>query len=116
MGRFADFRLRLDIKPLSVNECWKGKRYRTDSYKTYQLHISYLLRPMEIPEGPLLLNLEWGFSSAASDIDNPWKPFMDCLQKKYGFNDSRVHKATLEKFKVPKGSEYIDFTIEAYLG
>ena len=24
------------IKPLSVNECWKGKRYKTDKYSNYE--------------------------------------------------------------------------------
>ena len=104
--------MRLDIKPLSVNEAWKGRRFKTDSYKSYERSVLMLLRPMTIPEGPLELFLEWGFSSAGSDFDNPIKPFTDCLQKKYGFNDNRIVRAVIEKVKVKKGSEYINFEIK----
>lgn len=45
---------------------------------------------LDIPAGDLLVNLEFGFSNRASDLDNPVKPIMDILQKRYGFNDSQV--------------------------
>jgi len=70
-----------------------------------------LLPPYEIPDGPLSITLEWGFSSAASDWDNPIKPFQDILQKRYGFNDSRVMEAYVKKVKVKKGDEYIIWNI-----
>jgi Holliday junction resolvase RusA-like endonuclease len=31
------------------------------------------------------------------DLDNMPKVFIDCLAKKYGFNDSRIEKITMEK-------------------
>ncbi|PHR55963.1 MAG: hypothetical protein COA43_14695 [Robiginitomaculum sp.] len=103
----------LDIKPLSVNDAWKGRRFKTDKYKAYERDILKLLRPMKIPEGPLELYLKWGFSSAGSDWDNPIKPFQDCLQKKYNFNDNRVIRAVTEKVKVRKGAEFIEFEIKS---
>ena len=27
----------INIKPLSVNQCWKGRRFKTDKYKSYEL-------------------------------------------------------------------------------
>jgi Holliday junction resolvase RusA-like endonuclease len=104
--------MRLDIKPLSVNEARKGRRFKSDKYKSYERDVLTLLRPMTIPEGPLELFLEWGFSSAGSDFDNPIKPFTDCLQKKYGFNDNRIVEAHIKKVKVKKGFEYINFKIK----
>lgn len=104
--------MRIDIKPLSVNEAWTGRRFKTDEYKSYERSVLMLLRPMTIPEGPLELFLEWGFSSAGSDFDNPIKPFTDCLQKKYKFNDNRIIEAHIKKVKVKKGSEYINFEIK----
>jgi len=103
--------MRLNIKPLSVNDAWKGRRFKTDKYKDYERSILLLLKPMEIPEGKLELYLKWGFSSAGSDWDNPIKPFQDCLQKKYAFNDNRVVRAITEKVKVKKGEEFIEFKI-----
>lgn len=101
----------LNIKPLSVNQAWQGKRFKTPAYKKYENDILLMLRPMDIPEGNLELYLKWGFSSAGSDWDNPIKPFQDCLQKKYNFNDNRVIRAVTEKVKVKKGEEFIEFEI-----
>jgi len=103
----------INIKPLSVNKAWQGKRFKTKEYKTYERDVLLLLRPMRIPEhDDLEIRISWGFSNMLSDVDNPVKCFVDCLQKKYGFNDARVRKMTIEKFKVSKGDEYIEFFID----
>ncbi len=103
--------MRVDIKPLSVNQVWQGKRFKTPAYKKYEAELMAILPDIEIPDGPLFIELEWGFSSAASDWDNPIKPFQDVLQKRYLFNDSRVMEAYVIKRKVKKGEEYIIFNI-----
>ena len=103
--------MKLNIKPLSVNDAWEGKRRRSHVYNKYTKDILTLLRPLKIPEGYLQLNLKFGFSSAGSDIDNPLKPFIDCLQLKYKFNDNRIKKLVVETEKVKKGCEYIEFSI-----
>ncbi len=103
--------MKINIKPLSVNDAWKGKRYRTDAYKAYAEELKLKLRPMEIPDGELELAVQFGFSSRGSDWDNPLKPFQDVLSQYYGFNDNRVYAATVLKRIVPKGSEYISFEI-----
>ena len=28
--------MRIDIKPMSVNEAWKGRRFKTDKYKGFE--------------------------------------------------------------------------------
>ena len=104
--------MRIDIKPMSVNGAWKGRRFKTDEYKRYERAVALLLKPMDIPDGDLEILLEWGFSSSASDWDNPIKPFQDILQKKYGFNDNRIKRAVVEVVKVGKGDEYIEFNIK----
>ena len=47
-----------------------------------------------------------------ADWDNPIKPFVDILQKKYGFNDRDILEATVKKVKTAKGKEYIEFSLE----
>lgn len=101
----------LKIKPLSVNGCWQGRRFKTPKYKKYEKDVMAMLPDIVIPATDLKLTIEWGFSSAASDIDNPLKPFIDILQKKYGFNDSKVHELHVKKKKCKKGAEYILFSI-----
>ena len=106
--------MKIKIKPLSVNECWKGRRFKTLKYKSYIIDVFSKLKPLDIPDGKLYLIVELGLSSKNADWDNPVKPFQDILQKKYGFNDNRIYKATVEKVDVKKGDEYIKFTIESY--
>lgn len=105
----------IPIKPLTVNKAWQGRRFKTKEYKQYEADVLRLLpKSVEIPEGEIELYLEWGFSNyGQSDWDNPIKPFQDCLQKKYGFNDNKVRRATVEKVRVEKGCEYIKFSVTA---
>lgn len=103
----------IEIKPLSVNQCWQGKRFKTPKYKAFEKEVLLLLpNNYEVPLGYLKLTLKWGFSSKLSDWDNPIKPFQDILQKKYKFDDKRIFKAVVEKEIVKKGDEYIKFSIE----
>lgn len=108
--------MKVKIKPLSVNECWKGRRFKTDEYKIYEWAVYCKLKKMVIPKGKLKLIVTFGFSTVSSDCDNPLKPLLDILQKKYKFNDSRIYKIEATKDVVPKGKEYIDFDIEVYDG
>ena len=72
-----------------------------------------LPKGLEIPEGKLMLMLEFGVSSKMADIDNPVKLVSDCLQTKYGFNDRRIYGLAVQKVDVPKGQEFIQFQITA---
>lgn len=104
----------LNIKPLSVNAAYTGVRYRTDAYKMFDKLLTLSLRPMIIPKGKLLIRFEFGVSSMACDWDNNIKAAQDILAKKYGFNDKLIYKGIVEKFDVPKGKEFIRFSIEPY--
>lgn len=106
--------INVPIKPLSVNQAWQGRRFKTDAYKVFERNVFMLLPKKTVPDGPLALRLEFGHSSKLSDIDNGIKPFLDCLQKKYGFNDNKV-KALIVVVNndVKKGQEYIKFEINS---
>lgn len=106
--------IKINIKPLSVNQVWQGKRFKTNEYKQYENDLFLLLPKLKIPEGKLTLLIQVGFSSKASDADNIAKPFTDILQKVYGFNDNKIYKLAIEKFDVEKGKEYISFDIQRY--
>ena len=46
--------IQIHRKPLSVNTCWQGKRFKTPLYKEYEKEILELLpEKYEIPEGDL---------------------------------------------------------------
>lgn len=103
---------RINIKPLSVNSCWKGQRFKTDDYKSYEKELMWLLQPIDLPEKPYKITFEFGFSNPASDFDNCVKPLTDILQKRYGFNDKEIVEAYIVKKIVKQGSEYLEFKIE----
>ena len=101
----------LDIKPLTVNEAYTGRKFKTPSHTKYRRDVCMLLPRLKIPEGFLSLTLEFGFSNSMSDIDNPVKPFIDCLQEKYGFNDRVIKELYVKAYDVEKGKEYIKFDL-----
>lgn len=105
---------RVEVKPLSVNAAWKGRRFKTDDYKNYEKEVLLKLKPMKVPEGDLSVDILLGMSSVLSDIDNPVKIIIDILQKKYNFNDRRVMCLFVEKVKVEKGREFFSFNILSY--
>lgn len=102
---------KIKLKPLSVNEAWQGKRFKTPLYKSYERSLLYLLPHYELPKPPYEVYYEFGVSSPLADWDNPVKPFQDVLQKKYKFNDKDIVRAVVTKIKVEKGDEYISFEI-----
>lgn len=99
------------IKPLSVNQCWQGRRFKTKAYKQYEKDVLSLLKPHQIKSGRLSLKIYFGLSNTLNDIDNSVKPFLDILQKKYGFNDKDIYELHVYKLLVKKGCEYIEFEI-----
>jgi len=104
--------MKIKIKPLSVNQAWQGKRYKTNKYKAFEKELLLLLPPMKIEfKGDLSVELIYGFSNSLSDVDNPTKPVLDVLQKKYGFNDRQIVELTLKKEIVKKGEEFIELKI-----
>lgn len=98
---------------MSVNEAWKGRRFKSDTYKVYQDAVTMMLPKMKVPEGELKISLEFGFSSRASDIDNCVKQALDILCKKYGFNDNSIYQMILRKVITKKNEEYFAFKIES---
>jgi Holliday junction resolvase RusA-like endonuclease len=103
---------KLNEKPLSVNEAWQGKRFKTEAYKHYERTISFMLPKAEIDSNQMLrIEFFFGFSNKASDLDNPVKLLIDIAQKKYGFNDKNVFELNVRKCLVKKGDEFIQMGI-----
>jgi len=109
----------LQLVPLSVNKCWMGRRFKTKVYKDFEdimlgndkKKITRALPDICLPPAPYCLKFIFGLSNVMSDVDNPVKPFVDILQKRYGFNDCHVIAMSSYKQKVDKGSEFIKFEI-----
>ncbi len=105
----------ISIKPLSVNECWRGRRFKTQDYSVYENAVLFMLPKGKLPDPPYQVNFVFALSNVMNDIDNSVKPFTDILQKKYGFNDRHIMRMEIEKTIVKKGDEYVSFEILPYL-
>ena len=103
--------MKINIKPLSINQCFQGRRFKTPKYKQYEKELMLLLPILNVPNGLLEVVITFGLSSKLNDIDNGLKPFIDILQKKYLFNDRDIYKLIVEKKIVPKGAEFIECEI-----
>jgi len=97
---------KVNIKPLSINNAFKGQRFKTPEYVNYERSVLFLLPKVVVPAGNLKIDISLFVSNTASDIDNPVKPFLDILQKKYGFNDCRIYELNIKKNIVEKGKEH----------
>jgi len=106
--------IKVKIKPLSVNQAWRGRRFKTPEHKAYREALRYLLPKINPPEGLKTLYVTFYFSSRASDIDNALKTFIDALQDKYQFDDKEIYKIVAEKEIVKKGEEAIKFKLASY--
>ena len=103
----------VNIKPLSVNQVWQGRRFKTPLYKAYEKEMLLKLPNLNLNTKALLsVDITFGYSTRASDIDNGLKPFLDCLQKKYGINDNKIYSLNVTKEIVKKGDEFIQFSIK----
>ena len=104
----------INIKPVSVNCIYTGKRFLSPAGKQYKKALAWMIPKVCIPDGKLHIRYRFYFSSAGSDTANAEKAFTDSLAEKNGFNDNRVYKIEMEKFVVPKGQEKIQFEILPY--
>ena len=104
--------MRIDIKPLSVNQAWQGRRFKTKLYDKYISDMLMLLPKLKVSNDKLELEITFGLSSRSADIDNPLKCFIDCLQKKYNFDDKMIYRLIVNKEITKKGKEYIEFEIK----
>jgi Holliday junction resolvase RusA-like endonuclease len=103
---------KVNQKPLSVNEAFKGRKFRTKAYLDFERDMLLKMPAGKVDTDQMLrVELFFGFSSKSADIDNPIKASIDLAQKKYGFNDKNVFELNVRKCIVKKGEEFIQMGI-----
>lgn len=103
--------IKLNIKALSVNKAFQGRRFKTPEYNKYINDMMLILPPLVgVPTKDIRLKVDFGYSSKLSDIDNGLKLWIDCLVKKYGFDDRYIVELHVTKTIVKKGEDHIKFT------
>ena len=103
----------LNIKPLSVNNCRQWRRFKTKNYLQYEKELLLKLPQRIIDDWlPLIVTITYWFSNIGADIDNPSKPLLDILQKKYWFDDKWIFEKHEYKLLVSKWHEFIKLEID----
>lgn len=105
---------KINVKPLSLNKAYRGRRFITQETQQFKDAMFYLLpQTLDVDFiSPMQITLEFGVSSHNADGDNCIKMAQDSIADKYNFNDKLIFKWVVEKIKVPKGQEYIAFDLK----
>lgn len=109
-------RHKINIKPISVNKAYTGRRFKTPEHAEFKRQM-LLLTPCicNVDIWPkMCLKIVFGFSNPKQDIDGALKQTIDALQDKYMFNDNQIYRLEVDKVIVPKGDEYIEFEFDEY--
>ena len=97
----------ISVKPISINECWQGRRFMTSKYKDFTKDMLRVMPKRVIFLGNIDLKIYLYLKSIfRSDIDNFIKPIIDCLVKKGWIEDDRFIQH-LEVVKVKNKTEQI---------
>ncbi len=105
---------KVNVKAISVNDAYTGRRFKTDYYEQYTEVMLSLMPDITVPPPPFKILIKIGFSNTLSDVSNTIKQIEDLCQARYQFNDRDVFDIRAVKEAVKKGQEYIDLSISTY--
>jgi Holliday junction resolvase RusA-like endonuclease len=105
-----------ELKPLSINRAFQGRRFKTNEYKHYERDLNALGGHFKTIRGDIEVIIEWYLKNdKMTDIDNPTKPVLDYLTKAGAYEDDRKIRALhLYKYKSNKDYDYFRITITKY--
>jgi Holliday junction resolvase RusA-like endonuclease len=105
-------------KPLSNNALWKGRRFKSDAYETYEREMLFLL-PRDVEkyrvEGVCCVYYRFYIKThKVSDVDNLIKGLQDILVKRGFIEDDRyIYRIIAEKY--PAQNDRIEVEIFPYV-
>lgn len=92
----------IEIKPLSINQAWQGRRYKTKLYDDYIKELLYLLpQKAQIKAKKVAVEITLYLKNAErNDTDNFIKPLLDIIVKRGWIIDDRyIYKLIATKVK-----------------
>jgi Holliday junction resolvase RusA-like endonuclease len=101
----------INIAPLSVNQAWAGRRFKSEKYKRFSNDVNLIL-PRVVPiKGFVEVHYTFYIKNFGnSDVDNLIKPIQDLIvQKEYIEDDRKIVSMSAKKIKV---ANYKDEKIE----
>lgn len=105
---------KLKTKPLSVNKCWQGRRFKTKDYKKYEEELLLTLKKEPMIRGYVEVVLEFRLKNdKRSDVDNFVKPLLDIIVKKGLIEDDRFIRH-LDIYKFPAEKDSVNIVINKW--
>lgn len=87
----------LNLEPLSINQAFQGRRFKTPKYNKWIKSGLWLLKPLKRQEKPYRIDVEL-YVGSLFDIDNALKPLFDLLKKGNIIEDDRyIEVLTIRK-------------------
>lgn len=104
----------ITIKPLSINEAFEGRRFKTSKCKEYEDLLWYLLPKREMIRGMVRVDYRFFLKNhSKADSDNLIKVLQDMLVKKKYIEDDRfIYYHTVAK--IPSKVNRIQIEIKPY--
>ena len=103
----------IPLKPLSVNQAWQGRRFKTPAYKKWAQDVSYFIPKGKCVTGRVEVSIEVFITNdKMSDVDNVLKTLLDTL-KGGAFEDDRMIYA-LHVYKEYSDTPSIRVTVTPY--
>lgn len=107
----------LKFKPLTVNKCWRGRRFKTPEYQNYEYALLTLIKMQKPVKVSGFVEVHYKFyikEFGKSDVGNLEKPLTDIIVKAGMIDDDRfIIKMTLEKFK--SDNDQIEIYVNPYI-
>jgi len=99
-------------KPLSVNDAWQGRRFKTPEYKTYEKLLLLNLPKHKMVKGKVAITYRFHLKNhSRTDSDNLLKCLNDILVKKgYIEDDRKIYESHV--FKIPAKDDSMEINIQ----
>lgn len=106
---------RIEIKPLSVNDAWRGRKFSTPKKKKYEAKVKQELKDCVLEDCIPPYEIHFRFwIPKLQDYDNCIKVTQDIVCEHFGINDRDIYKAIIEKVPVKSWQEYFEIEILTY--
>lgn len=115
---FEPIEVEIEIKPLSINKAFQGRRFKTTECKKYEQEFLFLLPKKEKITGKVGIILTFFLHHPLmSDMDNYLKLILDMLKKgEYIQDDRYFYFEQLQKRMIPKKEpERVKITIFKFI-
>jgi len=104
-------KIKIPLKPLTINKAFQGRRYKTQEAKQYEKDLWHLTKAQPIIAGEVAISYTFYLKNhKRTDIDNLIKLLQDFLvSRAYIEDDRKIYRMTVEK--IPAVMDRIEIEI-----